>query len=106
MLVGAPIVASRVGGIPSLMKDGEEGLLVPRGDTAALAAALGRLLDDHDAAVRFAAAARATALRRNDPEHIVARMLEVYAAVMAHAGAERTAGAAPDAATAAMEVPA
>jgi glycosyltransferase involved in cell wall biosynthesis len=41
-----PVVASRVGGIPELIKDGETGLLVEPGDAAALAAALRTLLGD------------------------------------------------------------
>jgi glycosyltransferase involved in cell wall biosynthesis len=46
LAVGRPIVASAVGGLPEIVKDGETGLLVPPGDPARLAAALRRLLDD------------------------------------------------------------
>jgi glycosyltransferase involved in cell wall biosynthesis len=86
MLVGAPIVASRVGGIPSLLRDGEEGLLVPRGDAPALAAALSLLLDDRAAAARLGARARATAVARHDPAHITERTLEIYAEVIGRSG--------------------
>lgn len=41
-----PVVASAVGGIPELMAFGQAGLLVPPEDPGALAAAIGRLLDD------------------------------------------------------------
>jgi glycosyltransferase involved in cell wall biosynthesis len=81
MLVGAPIVATRVGGIPTLVRDGEEGLLVQRGDAAALAAAIERVLDDPGLAARLGAAAAATAHRRNDPAAIVERTTAIYAAV-------------------------
>ena len=46
MAAGLPIVASRVGGIPDLVKHGENGLLVPPADTSALEKAISSLLHD------------------------------------------------------------
>jgi glycosyltransferase involved in cell wall biosynthesis len=46
MAAGLPIVASDVAGVPSLIADGVNGLLVPPGDPAAIADALDRLLRD------------------------------------------------------------
>ncbi|WP_328988128.1 glycosyltransferase [Thiorhodovibrio winogradskyi] len=43
---GVPVVASRVGGIPEAVLDGETGLLVPPGDAQALQVAIARLLGD------------------------------------------------------------
>ena len=43
---GRPVVATRVGGIPSVVQDGRTGLLVPPSDPAAMAAAIDRLLGD------------------------------------------------------------
>jgi glycosyltransferase involved in cell wall biosynthesis len=55
---GRPVVATRVGGITDLIRDGENGLLVPPRDPAALADALVRVLSDRALAERLAAAAR------------------------------------------------
>lgn len=50
MAAGLPVVATDVGGIPRLVDHGHTGLLVPRRDPQALAAALERLLADRDLA--------------------------------------------------------
>lgn len=50
MAAGIPVVATRVGGNPEVIEDGVSGLLVPPRDSAALAAAMGRLLEDEDLA--------------------------------------------------------
>ena len=55
---GRPVVASRVGGIRDLVRDGENGILVEPGDPAALADALVGVLSDRALAERLAARAR------------------------------------------------
>jgi glycosyltransferase involved in cell wall biosynthesis len=57
---GRPVVASRVGGIRDLVRDGENGLLVEPGDSAGLGAALVRILSDRGLAERLATKARAS----------------------------------------------
>jgi len=58
MAAGRPVVATRVGGIPEVVVDGETGLLVPPDDPSALAAAVLRLLRDPDLALRMGEAGR------------------------------------------------
>jgi glycosyltransferase involved in cell wall biosynthesis len=70
MAAGRPVVATRVGGVPEAVDDGVEGLLVPPGDPAALAAAALSLLADPARARALAAAAR----RRVAADFGVARM--------------------------------
>jgi len=61
MAAGLPVVASDVAGYDEVVTDGVEGLLVPPRDPAALAAAVGTILDDPALSERFAAAGRARA---------------------------------------------
>jgi glycosyltransferase involved in cell wall biosynthesis len=71
---GLPVVASRVGGVPGLVSDGETGLLFDPGDEAALAASLVELLRDRDRASRLARAGRSRVAQEYDSR----RMLETY----------------------------
>ena len=54
MACGTAVVASRVGGIPEVVSDGETGLLVPPDDPAALAGALNALVGDPGRAAPWA----------------------------------------------------
>lgn len=69
MVRGCPVVATRVGAIPELIEDGVRGLLVPRGDEAAMSAAIERLLLDRPYAEQLARSAGAFALEHYNPEH-------------------------------------
>jgi phosphatidylinositol alpha-mannosyltransferase len=58
MAAGLPVVASAVPGYDEVVRDGVDGLLVPAGDAAALAGAIGRVLDDPTLARRLGDAGR------------------------------------------------
>ena len=69
------VVATRVGGIPDLVQDGKNGLLVEAGDTQALADALVRILTDRALAERLGAGAHASAdFWTSSPEDFAARL--------------------------------
>jgi len=57
LAVGTPVVATAVGGVPEVVHDGENGLLVPPGDRDAFAEAIRRFVDDDGLRARLAAAA-------------------------------------------------
>jgi len=78
MASGCPVVASRVGGVPEIVTDGQDGLLVEPENPAALASAIGRLLDSPELRARLGAAGRATAQERFATERLVGRVEELY----------------------------
>ena len=74
-----PVVGCRAGGIPAVVTDGETGLLVPPGDTPALAEALARLARDPALRARLGAAARADVDARFSREALARASIELYA---------------------------
>ena len=60
LAVGTPVLAMQAGGVAEVVRDGVNGLLVPAGDTAALAAAVERFFADADLRARLRAAAAAS----------------------------------------------
>ena len=75
---GVPVVASRAGGLPEVVREGEDGFLLPVGDTDAMAAAVGRILDDAALHRRLAATARAGAVARFARAPMVSRYEAFY----------------------------
>jgi glycosyltransferase involved in cell wall biosynthesis len=86
MAHGRPVVASRVGGIPEMVVDGETGLLVPPATPAALAAAIQRLLDDRPLRQHLGQAARARCETHFSLSAHVSAVVEQYERVLAEHG--------------------
>lgn len=80
-----PVVATDAGGLPEVVEDQVTGLVVPRGDAAALAVAIGALLDDPERRARMGQAGRARALRLFDWDRTAAQLEAVYAMIGAGA---------------------
>lgn len=78
MLSGVPVVASKVGGIPSLVKDGITGILVRPEDPAGLALAIVDLLKDKEKAAGLAVAAKELIIREFSLEKMVEQTERVY----------------------------
>ena len=80
---GAAIVASRMGGVPEMVEDGVEGLLVEAENVRELGAALDLLAGDARKARKLGAAGRARLARDFSFKEHMARLLEVYRDVTA-----------------------
>jgi len=85
MAAGAPVVSTRVSGIPELIEDERQGLLVSPHDSRALADALVRLLDDVTLRRRLAMAARVKIEREFDASAEANKLLELFAHARARA---------------------
>jgi starch synthase len=77
------VVASRVGGIPEVVAEGETGLLVEPGNAAELAARVNELLGDSELAARFGKAGRKRAVEHFSWRTIAERTAELYASLTA-----------------------
>lgn len=83
MAAGAPVVATRVGGTPEALVDGETGLLVEPGDPGAIAAAVSNLLDNPELARRLGCAARRLITERFSVDRMVHATEDLYATLLA-----------------------
>jgi N-acetyl-alpha-D-glucosaminyl L-malate synthase BshA len=82
MACGVPAVATRVGGVPELITDGEDGFLEAPGDVTRLAERATQLVTDTEMHTRMSAAARRTATSRFCTEKIIPRYEEYYKQVL------------------------
>lgn len=85
---GLPVVVSDAGGLPEVVIDGETGLVVPREDPEAAAAALYKLVLDADLRSRMGQAARTHVASHYTWQDNVKQMIELYEWVIAGVQAE------------------
>lgn len=78
MAMELPCVATHIAGVPELIRDGVDGLLVPPSDAEALAKALARLMDDADLRRKIARNGRARVVADYDLRRSVARLSGIF----------------------------
>jgi hypothetical protein len=83
---GLPVVATMVGGVPEIARDGETALLVRSRDESAMARAVDALLGDRARAARLGAAAERSVLRYHTPEQRAATLSNLYSALVSGQG--------------------
>ena len=82
MILGMPVIATFAGGIPSIVENKKEGLLVQDGDPYALAGAIRELKENRDYANQLGSNARAKALTRHNPKRIITNLMNIYSSVI------------------------
>jgi glycosyltransferase involved in cell wall biosynthesis len=86
MRAGLPVVATDVGGLPEMIAHGVNGMLTPRGNHEALAAALASLIVDAGSRLRLGASARATYETRFRLEFMIEKTAAIYEKVLGDGG--------------------
>lgn len=85
MAAERPVVATRVGGVPDAVTDGEQGLLVPSGDPEAMAEALDEMITDPAMARRMGRAGKVRAQRKFSPAAL-GELIDLYRRLVSEAG--------------------
>ena len=75
---GTPVISTYTGGIPEVVKSGENAILVPVNDSVKLADAIEYLLENEYVRDRFAEAGRRWVLNNFSPETSVSRLFNIY----------------------------
>lgn len=82
LAASCPVVATSVGGVPDVVREGVDGFLVPAGDTEALAERLARLAQDPELRARMGAAGRGSVPARYAVERLVTDIDELYRSLL------------------------
>lgn len=85
MAAGLPVIASEISGIPEIVLDGRTGLLVPPRDPQAIAAAIERLMTDHQLRRQMTDAAGVLARERYDLDVVSERLVALFTSTSAAA---------------------
>jgi glycosyltransferase involved in cell wall biosynthesis len=81
-LIGIPVIANNTGGIPSLIKNNENGILVPTNDIFAVAEYIQKIVTDLDFAEKIGKNGREVALLRHNPNQIIKDVLTIYTKIL------------------------
>jgi glycosyltransferase involved in cell wall biosynthesis len=83
MALGKPVVATAVGAIPEVVKDGETGFLVAPGDAAGFAARLNQLIEDAELRAQLGRCGHQRVLQHFDVRTVARRWEQLYAELLA-----------------------
>lgn len=86
MAAGVPVVATRVGGTPEIIHDGEDGIMIPPGNAEAIAEAVSRIIEDPSLAARLSAKGRGRAEEAFSLDAMVRHTQDLYLELLASKG--------------------
>jgi L-malate glycosyltransferase len=89
MACEVPVIASRVGGVPEVVEDGETGFLSEVGDMDKMANDAARLLADSELRHAMGQRARASAISRYRTDIVIPRYIEFYERVLARSASDK-----------------
>lgn len=89
MILGLPCISTFVGGVGSLLQDGEEGILIQDGDPWAMAGAILEMANNKERAMQLGKKARKIALKRHDKDRIVNDLIKVYESIISTRAGDR-----------------
>jgi glycosyltransferase involved in cell wall biosynthesis len=87
MAMGIPVISTAISGIPELIEDGTDGLLVSERDSVSLAGALRRLIESPKLRQQLSEAGRRKVCRNFDSRRTTIRLAELFAAAIHRAAA-------------------
>jgi glycosyltransferase involved in cell wall biosynthesis len=93
MACEVPVVASRVGGIPEVVTDGETGFLSEIGNVEKMSEDAARILSDDDLRREMGGRARKSAIARYSTELVIPKYIEFYERVLKRSESERNSAA-------------
>ena len=82
MCLGMPIIATFAGGTESMLENNKEGILIQDGDPYSMAGAIMELKNNPENTLKIARNARKRALKRHDPDKIVADLIKTYKEIL------------------------
>jgi len=78
MALGMPIIATKVGGVSTLIDNKKEGILIQEGEPYSLAGAIVELTNNYEKAKQLGSNARIKAFKRHEPNELVKSLLRIY----------------------------
>ena len=82
LALGRPVVATSVGGVPSIVRDGETGVLVPPGDPDAIAHAISWMVDNPQTATAYGERGRSLIEQHHGIEQMVRKTEAIYEGIL------------------------